>query len=86
MNSDYVQAWRLMAATICIVASIIAGCLGTENYHNNASAETINKQNNSTIVDLVGKGADPEEARCVVKGSRYETPCVVTGVEEAGGV
>ena len=52
------KVWKIVMVAICIVIATMGGCQGTINY-----------QDNTAMVDMVNKGADPLDARCAIKSS-----------------
>ena len=54
-NKLYTTIWRVVMASLCIIIATFSGCKMTTNY-----------QDNSAMVEMVSKGADPLDARCAV--------------------
>lgn len=64
MNDDPIL--KFLAIVTFSVTATIAGCSGAINY-----------QDNAAMVEMVSKGADPQDARCAVKGATNQGECVI---------
>lgn len=51
------KIWKIVMTAICVFTALIGGCNGTINY-----------QDNTAMENMVKNGADPQDARCAIKG------------------
>ncbi len=58
--------WTTMAVLFFSIVASIGGCSSVQNY-----------QDNSAMVEMVIKGADPIDAKCAIKGNTSETVCAI---------
>ena len=66
MDAEDVMVWKIVMAAICTVVALFGGCTGTINY-----------QDNAAMVEMVAKGADPQDARCAIKGEQQSGSCAI---------
>ena len=64
MDAEDVMVWKIVMVAICTAVALIGGCNGTINY-----------QDNAAMVEMVANGADPQDARCAVKGEQQSATC-----------
>jgi hypothetical protein len=55
-NKFWIAIWKTIVIGVCAFAALVSGCNGMINY-----------QDNTAIVEMVAKGADPLDAQCAVK-------------------
>lgn len=65
-STNEVRLWTIVSVTVCIFTATVAGCNGVINYHDDMS-----------MVDMVAKGVDPQDARCAIKGSSERSECAI---------
>lgn len=66
MDEEDVRVWKIVMVAIGTVVALIGGCSGMINY-----------QDNTAMADMISKGADPQDARCAVKGEQPPGVCAI---------